>query len=441
MLNCTSDLKTDFSAIDLAGRSCVVVAVSGGGDSLALLFLLRDFLNQKTDFKPNILAVTVDHCLRPESAEEARQVAQLCADFGVQHRTMRWDGAKPATGISEAARQARQRLLAEAATDAGADLIFLGHTADDLAETTHMRLARGAGRGLAGIAPATLYDRRIWFVRPLLALRRAELREYLRTRSIPWVDDPTNTNPHYERARVRQSLSEEDIVRLRDMASVAAANREALGGEVAHWMRSHVRLCSPGLFRLPWRNMTDLSEEARVYLMRLLLAVAGGASQLPDHTRTRDLVAVLLGGARRATLSRAVVSRHREHLYLYRENRNLPRQKVADGLVWDMRFRVRAPSTDHDFVIGHMGEALASQRDFAEAGLPNSIARAALAAEPIVERADGSEVGTVQLRLERTLSPWVTLIPSFDYEVAAVMSAIVGMANLPEKPWVRHKQG
>src|SRR5690606_14622091 len=128
---------------------------------------------------------------------------------------------KPLTGISEAGREARQHLLAEAALDAGTDLVFLAHTADDQAETTQMRMARGAGRGLAGIAPATLYDGRVWFVRPLLEARRWELRNFLGARSLRWIDDPTNIDLRYERARVRQSLNEDDISRLLGIATAA----------------------------------------------------------------------------------------------------------------------------------------------------------------------------------------------------------------------------
>jgi len=441
LLNCTSDLTTDFSAIDLAGRSCAVVAVSGGGDSLALLLLLRDFLEQQPSLKLDILAVTVDHGLRPEAADEARQVARLCAELGIRHRTMRWDEPKPRTGISDAARQARQRLLVEAATDAGADIILLGHTADDQAETTQMRLARGTGRGLAGIAPATLYDRRVWFVRPLLNMRREELRNYLRSRAVSWIDDPSNTDPHYERVRVRQALTEADIAHLLARARAAADERERLGAVVADWIRQHVSLCSQGLFRLPLRELREMPEDARLYLLRVLLAVAGGAAHFPDEASTLELLKAVLGDARRATLSRSVVARNRDHLYVHRESRNLPHENVADGLIWDLRFRVAAAPSDQDFVIKPHGAALSSQRDFAEAGLPNSIARAALAAEPLVETIDGSKAGEICVGLDRVLGPWVTLVPSFDYEVASAMSAIVGIANLPKKPWLRHKQG
>ena len=242
-----------FSPFDIAVRGSVIAAVSGGSDSTALLLLLKGYIDQ---FSPGtrLVAVTIDHALRRESAGEAAAVARLSASIGVPHRILTWTGDKPSTGLAAAARETRHDLLAEAALAEKTDLVFTGHTADDQAETVLMRQARDARdgeRGLAGIAPATLFDGKVWFARPLLATRREALRSFLRRKQIGWIDDPTNLNQRYERPRVRKRLGEAggetaiaDALRI---ASEAARKRHELGVEAAELIQLHADRPAAGL--------------------------------------------------------------------------------------------------------------------------------------------------------------------------------------------------
>jgi tRNA(Ile)-lysidine synthase len=191
----------------LEGVGGLVIAVSGGPDSTALLVLAAGWA-RRLRRPPKLLALTVDHGLRPQAAAEAAAVKRLARRLGVAHRTLRWRGAKPKTGLQEAARLARYRLLTQAAARAGFAHILTAHTLDDQAETVLFRLARGSGlTGLAGIAAVSLLPvsggSEIFLVRPLLHVPKARLIATLRTTGIAYSEDPSNTDPRYTRARLR----------------------------------------------------------------------------------------------------------------------------------------------------------------------------------------------------------------------------------------------
>jgi tRNA(Ile)-lysidine synthase len=196
----------------LSPEPALVLAVSGGPDSTALLWLAarwRDGLKRP----PKLIAVTVDHGLRPESSGEAREVKRLARRLEVEHRTLHWTGRKPKSGIQEAARNARYRLLGEAAHRAGAEYILTAHTQDDQAETVLFRLVRGSGlTGLRGMAhgsqlePSLAGKRRLYLMRPLLTVAKSRLLATLAAAGIPFADDPSNRDPRFTRPRLRQLM-------------------------------------------------------------------------------------------------------------------------------------------------------------------------------------------------------------------------------------------
>lgn len=185
------------------------MAVSGGGDSLALLALASDWARR---IGRRLLVLTVDHGLQPAAAGWAAFVVGLAERVGAEARVLKWEGAKPSTGLAAAARAARHRLLAEAARTAGATVVLLGHTSDDMAEAEVMR-AEGTPLGrLQEWAPAPVWPegRGVFLLRPLLACSRAELRAWLRAQGLTWIEDPANEDLRYARARVRAELSREN---------------------------------------------------------------------------------------------------------------------------------------------------------------------------------------------------------------------------------------
>lgn len=211
----------------IAASDKVAIAVSGGADSIALFHLLRETFPEK-----ELYAYTVDHALRSESANEAMRVHKALSLF-CTHRILRWDGAKPKTGLQEAARSARYALLQGQCAEDGVTLLCLAHHADDQAETVLHRLAKGSGldglTGMRAIAPMES----ITLLRPLLHVSHADLTAYCRQRALDWMEDPSNENERFARVRLRaarrvleaEGLSNERLNRLSHRLSRA---REAL---------------------------------------------------------------------------------------------------------------------------------------------------------------------------------------------------------------------
>jgi tRNA(Ile)-lysidine synthase len=194
------DAKRLFA--DWSRVPAVVLAVSGGPDSIALMWLAARW-RRGLARGPRLIAVTVDHGLRTAAAREAREVKHLARTLDLPHRTLRWTGAKPKTGLPAAARVARYRLLAQAARANGATHILTAHTRDDQAETLLMRLVRGSGiAGLAAMARQSERDG-VLLARPFLQVSKSQLIATLNKAKIGFADDPTNRDASFTRPRLR----------------------------------------------------------------------------------------------------------------------------------------------------------------------------------------------------------------------------------------------
>lgn len=189
--------------------SPLVLAVSGGPDSTALMVLAARWRGRAKS--PRLVAVTVDHGLRQESKREAAAVEKLAHKLGIEHRTMTWTGRKPKTGLQEAARLARYRLLSQAAKEIDARYVLTAHTLDDQAETVLFRLARGSGvSGLAGMYltwPMPVEEGLgVGLLRPLLKIPKKRLVATLKAARIRYADDPSNRDPRFTRSRLREIM-------------------------------------------------------------------------------------------------------------------------------------------------------------------------------------------------------------------------------------------
>ena len=295
----------------------VLVALSGGGDSVALLDVLRALA---PELRVTLHAVHVHHGLRPEGDADAAFVRGLCADLGIPFHLERVavKRAPPWEGLEAEARRARYAAFREVARRMGAQRVATAHTADDQAETVVMRLLEGAGpRGLAGIAPV-----RGIFIRPLLGARRTDVEAHLRGRGLAWVEDASNRDPRFLRNRIRHEVLpylveaiEPDIVSrlarsaalvrslVDDLERVAARELPRLGRRgAAGWVLSVV-----DLERLPG--------EAAAETVRQAARELGHSGALRGHAQ-KALRGLLVPGGRRGALRSGGVTVERSGRWL-----------------------------------------------------------------------------------------------------------------------------
>jgi tRNA(Ile)-lysidine synthase len=322
----------------------VAVAVSGGADSLALT-LLADHWARGQGGK--ILALTVDHRLRPASTDEAVQVGQWLAARGIDHQILAWEGEKPATGIQAAARQARYALLGEACRRAGILHLLLAHHQDDQAETLLARLARGSGvDGLAAMAPL-VETKDLRLLRPLLAEPHDRLVATLTAWGQPWLDDPSNQSPRFQRVRLRQSLAEEgmDATKLAATATRLGRARQALEAATAALAVRAVQLHPAGWARLDPKLLAEAPDELGLRLLARLTRTIGGAGYPPRLERLERLHGELRAGlAGRRTFAGCVLAPSRAGVVVCREPAAVSPgivAKAGEVVTWDGRFTLR----------------------------------------------------------------------------------------------------
>ena len=304
---------------DWKSAPAIVLAVSGGPDSMALMWLAARWRSALAR-GPRLVAVTVDHGLRTEAAREARDVKRLARSLEVPHRTLRWTGAKPKTGLPAAARAARYRLLAQAARSNGATHILTAHTRDDQAETLLMRMLRGSG--IAGLAAMTRVSERegLWLARPLLDVSKAQLVATLNRARINFADDPTNRDVSYTRPRLRALMpalaaeggDSKNLARLAARLARANAALEVLADGAERYLALRDRN-DAARFGFDSAAFAGLAEEIRLRLLKRAIDRVGheGPAELGKLEAVLAVLdqAIAAGGSRqKLTLAGAMVT-------------------------------------------------------------------------------------------------------------------------------------
>ncbi|GGF44882.1 tRNA(Ile)-lysidine synthase [Azorhizobium oxalatiphilum] len=299
------------------GHSRILLGVSGGPDSTALLLLARNWRYSQLD-GPSFCVATVDHGLRPGSDTEAAGVGALCENLGMPHVVLPWRGPKPGTRIQEAARDERYTLLKAFARENRLDALALAHTLDDQAETVLFRLCRGSG--IAGLAAMRQVSRRrgLTILRPFLDLPKARLVATLEASGTPFVRDPSNSDPRFTRPRLRMMapvLESEGL----DAQRLALLARRAARADAALELQTDTAQAEVGL--QPWGDEGPLRMDAVRFFA------------LPDEIALRLLMRGVMARASEGTVELAKAERLLEAFRISHDTGSRLRRTLAGAVV------------------------------------------------------------------------------------------------------------
>jgi tRNA(Ile)-lysidine synthase len=296
----------------LLARGRLGLAVSGGPDSLALLVLAHEHAIA-SGTTGSFVVYTVDHGLRPEAAQEAADVVAIASGLGFAARLLRWEGAKPSTGLAAAARTARYRLIGAAMSEDGCCGLVTAHHLGDQAETVLMRLAHGSGlEGLSGMAPEAEVEG-VTVLRPLLAVDPEALAALVAAKGLTPARDPSNLDRDYERVRWRQMLPQLaalglDARRLALFARRAAEAEAALTAMTAQALGNVTVSADGSTAQLERAMLAELPTAIATRLMQRLIGDIGGGRKRHALGQVEALVERVVQGPARVTLHGCLIS-------------------------------------------------------------------------------------------------------------------------------------
>jgi tRNA(Ile)-lysidine synthase len=304
--------------IDFSGVTDIAVAVSGGGDSLALSLLLADWVKEHD---MTLHGLTVNHGLRAEAADEAKYVAGLMKSLGVTHKTLLWEGEKPKTAIQEAARDARYRLMGEYCRKKKIRHLFVAHHGQDQMETILFRMAKGTGLdGLIGMRPVQEVEGGLVLCRPLLTVSHNELLATCESRKIVPVDDPSNENIRYARVRIRSII---DVLEKEGMSAgrIDALSRrvnsaiELIDYLIEDKYKSIVLYKDTERIEIKYSEYISLPNEGKTRILKQVIADLHPTKKYPARLEDIEALAARMGeNFRGATLGKCIFRKKKDVL-------------------------------------------------------------------------------------------------------------------------------
>ncbi len=301
----------------------IAVGVSGGADSLATLLMAAEELSPKGY---QIIALTVDHGLRPCSHDEADYVKKTAQKFGIEHHTLLWQGQKPKTGIEEAARSARYALIEDWCKKNDVHYLMTAHHLYDQAETFLMRLYRGSGLdGLCGMKEVSTYGK-IFILRPFLQTNPQVMKDYLQKKNIRWIEDESNNDESLLRVKIRHFLPElaEKTgifpLKIAQTMEKLQISRQYFENKVQNLIDNNFKCFSKCVYVCSYDFFVHQDDEIRYRLTAFLLKQTGNLSYPPEAEKTLRLIEKINSDTfKSATLGHCRIVRLKNNLWFCRE--------------------------------------------------------------------------------------------------------------------------
>lgn len=334
----------------------IAVAVSGGIDSMALVFLMQKWLKQNKLNNTKLIAITVDHKLRPSSTKESEYVHNLMRKNNIEHYTLTWADKKPSSNLELHARNARYELLTNFCKKESIEYLLIAHHLQDQAETFLIRLFRGSGiDGLASMQNINELNG-VKIVRPLLDVTKEELKDYLETNKIKWVEDESNEDEKYMRNKIRKFLNsfdnKEDIVnRISSTVNEIAKARSIIEGELVERAKDIIEFSEFGYCTIDLQKFIELDKDLGLRLLAWIVMDVSGNEYKPRLEKLERVYNKLVSEKSRKDLDKkqtfygcCFYEYEKGRVIFYRETSKIKRSLKDLGnneLLWDGRFIIK----------------------------------------------------------------------------------------------------
>ncbi len=321
----------------------IAVAVSGGIDSVALLFLTASWARKKNI---KITVLSVDHNLRPESRLEIKYVQNIAESLNCEFVQFSWQGSKLKTALQEKARNARYKLMSDYCINSDINLIFTAHHLDDMLETYLIKKAKKSS--ILALKPNISYFiNNIWILRPLFNIPKFKLTSFLKENNVSWFEDSSNISDKYERNRVRKQISSLSNAKKSDLLAeynLSIAQSEKLNKLLISAIAEMVAIYQHGFAKIDLVKFNNLENEIKIHLLNYVLTIIGGNKNIPRYRSLSKIIDNLASGNfDSCTLHNCCIDVKNQIIIIYKEQYKIMQEtaKIIDEkkIIWD-RFEI-----------------------------------------------------------------------------------------------------